>query len=401
MKALTIACKTLIENWREPQLFLLLLLFPSVLVALYFFAYGSGAQGMSNFLKISVLNQDQGELGAQLIERLRRAEFDGKPIFDLQAVASEQEALNALMENKTALLIVIPADFAAMMREPHSLDIPRPVTVHLRGDPASDLYVFSKSMLSDTVQSFADEQTGWHQSVDIRYQFIEGTGTINDFQFGVPGVIVFGILFGIISAATILVREDVSGTLQRLRLSQANSLDILIGIALAIMLESAIQVPITFGLALLFGFESPGSLLLAIALCMVLSLAGSGFGFITACFARSDGEAANLATIFLLPLVFFAGVMFPMPDVTIAVFGARAVSLYDLLPSTHAVEALRRILIYGDGPGAIVYEIADTVLLSLLYLGIGIWLYQRLRLKRGQLTTSHGSAQRMEKSLPG
>ena len=52
------------------------------------------------------------------------------------------------------------------------------------------------------------------------------------------------------------------------------------------------------------------------------------------------------------------------------------------MPTTHAVEALRRVMIYGDGPQAIGYELFGLAVLSGLYLACGIFLYQRLQLRR-------------------
>ena len=45
LKALQIARKTLLEALREPQLYGLLLLFPAVLVLVYYVAFGGTSQG--------------------------------------------------------------------------------------------------------------------------------------------------------------------------------------------------------------------------------------------------------------------------------------------------------------------------------------------------------------------
>jgi len=59
----------------------------------------------------------------------------------------------------------------------------------------------------------------------------------------------------------------------------------------------------------------------------------------------------------------------------------RDVSWLDILPARHAVEALQRVLIYGDGLSAIAYPLSALAVLSLVYLGIGVGLYQWLRIK--------------------
>jgi ABC-type polysaccharide/polyol phosphate export permease len=71
-----------------------------------------------------------------------------------------------------------------------------------------------------------------------------------------------------------------------------------------------------------------------------------------------------------------------MPPAPIATFGERVVHVYDLMPTAHAVEALRRVLIYGDGPAEIAYELIALTTLSLLYLAFGVLLFQILRLRK-------------------
>jgi ABC-2 type transport system permease protein len=148
------------------------------------------------------------------------------------------------------------------------------------------------------------------------------------------------------------------------------------------MLIGVIQVPLTFGLAVLMGFESQGSLLLAALVALLLSLTAVGLGLIVSCFAHNDGEAANLASSVLVPMVLLSGAMFPLPDATLFTISGRAIQLYDLMPTAHASEALRQVLLYGKSIGDIAYSLGAMVVLSVLYLAVGIVIYQKLQLKR-------------------
>ncbi len=378
MKAWMIAQKTLREAWREPQFSLLILLFPALMILVYYIGFGQSGKGMANYLTILVDNQDRGENGATLVNGLRQAEFDDKPIFTVRAVTSRQEAEILLRERKAALLLTIPADFSERMGG----KLPGPARLEKTGDPYSDLYTFAGGFLDELVDAYVDQTTSWKEPSHSYLEFVSGTGTLNDFQFGVPGVMVFGVLFGIISSAMIMVREQVNGTLLRLRLAGVGGGDLVWGMVLAQIGISAVQLPLAFGTALLFGFDSPGSLLLAIAIGAMLSLSATGLGLVTACFARNDGEAANLATLFMMPMVFLSGAIFPMPPIPLFQIGGQSINAYDFMPSVHAAEAMRRVLIYGDGPDKILYALAALSVLSVLYLALGAWLYQRLRLRK-------------------
>ena len=117
------------------------------------------------------------------------------------------------------------------------------------------------------------------------------------------------------------------------------------------------------------------------AIAMLVALSAVGVGLIVACFARNDGEATNLASVALVPMVFLSGALFPMPAVPLFTLGSQPVELYDLLPATHAAEAMRQVLIFGAKAADIAYELAMMVALSVLLLAIGVVLYQRLRLR--------------------
>ena len=158
------------------------------------------------------------------------------------------------------------------------------------------------------------------------------TGKMSDFQFGVPGVIVFGVLFGTITSALMVVREASSGTLARMRLSGAGGGQVLGGIVLANLVMALVQVPLSFAAALAFGFRSPGSLLLATGIGLVLSLGATGCGFLSACFARSEGGATAVSTAVMVPLVFLSGAIFPMPPAKLFSLGGQTVQVYDLMP---------------------------------------------------------------------
>jgi ABC-2 type transport system permease protein len=113
---------------------------------------------------------------------------------------------------------------------------------------------------------------------------------------------------------------------------------------------------------------------------VLVSLIASGCGFLTACFARNDGDAANFSMIFIVPLAFLSGSMFPMPSAPLFQLFGRTFQVYDLLPTTHAANALRRVLIYGDNLSDVALEVSVLAAFSLLILLAGAQMYRRLKL---------------------
>jgi len=390
MKALCIARKTLLELAREALSLGLMLLFPVMLIFFYYIAFGQTDDGLSSYLKLLIANDDSGHIGAELVQIVRETEFDGEPVFDVELVAGRHAAEITLREHKASLLLVIPQDFTQALSGG-----PTPTVVSLVGDPESDNFSFAQGFLDDLVRQFARQAAGLKETVTVTYEFLPGTGTMSDFDFGVPGVIVFGIMFVTITTAETMVRENVNGTLLRLRLTRARARDLLIGVTLAQLVVALVQIPATLCTALAFGFRSHGSplafenshsdgtLLLAMGIGLLLTLSAVGLGLIVACFARNDGEASNLSAVVGVLMVLISGAMYPMPDAPIATIAGRTIQLYDLLPPAHAAEAMRRVLVLGDGAGAVAYEIAAMTVLSVALLAIGVFLYQRLQMQKG------------------
>jgi len=391
MKPLAISRKILLEYLREPLLLGLIFAFPVILLLFYAIAFGETDQGMAKHLKIMVLNQDAGykselggrlDLGEELILIIKAEKFEGSPVFDIQEVETQKQAEITLRDQKAALLLVIPIEFSRVLMTAASGDqTGKAANLSLVGYPSSDTYAFSRSYLEGIITAYTDSFTGKGDALmDIEYAFVHGTGTMSDFEFGVPGLIVFGIMLISTTTAMTMVREEVNGTLKRIRLSGLSARNLFIGVSGAQMVISIVLVPFTFGCALLLGFRGNGSIFLAIFIGVLLSLSAVGVGLLTACFARNDGEAANLSAIIGVMMVILSGAMYPMPMAVLATIGEQTVQIYDLLPTAHAAEALRRILIYGNGFRAISYEIGGLVILTTITFGAGIWIYQKLKL---------------------
>jgi ABC-2 type transport system permease protein len=59
----------------------------------------------------------------------------------------------------------------------------------------------------------------------------------------------------------------------------------------------------------------------------------------------------------------------------------RSVALADFLPPSHAVVALNKIFTLGAGFGDVLYELTALVILTGLYFGVGVWLFQLTQMR--------------------
>ncbi len=391
MKILAFTRKTLLEYLREPLLWGLLLAFPPLLVAIMYLAFGQPQQNINRTLRVLVINRDQAmptfQGGTELVRGLQEMTFEGQPLLNIELLDDEETGRTILLENRAALLLVIPPDFSQALLADSAAQAEGEALSSLRmiGNPGAFNYIFARSIIADSLRAYLRQAAGQPETIQAPYEFIPGTGKMSDFDISTPGVIVFGLLFLVISTATTLVRENVANTLQRLRLAHLHAGHMLLGVSLAQMLIAAIQTPLSFGIAIWFGFGSsgnltPASLVLSMGVCLLFSVSVIGLGLGVAAFCRNDGEASNLAMIPLVPMAFLSGAIYPMPAAPLFEIGGQVVEVYDLMSSTHAAEIMRRILIYGESPAEMGYAFCMLALLSGAYLGLGILLYQRKKL---------------------
>jgi ABC-2 type transport system permease protein len=178
-----------------------------------------------------------------------------------------------------------------------------------------------------------------------------------------------------------VAREIETGTLRRLRLSPMTAFDLLGGITLALLLISSIGALLSYLTALSLGFRSHGPLWVAVLVSIITSASVIGLGLVVASLTRSVSQAFVVANFPMAMMMFFSGVIFPMPAIPLLTLGRRTINLYDLLPATHAVVALNKILTLGSGLNELAYELISLLILSALYFLGGVWLFHRLHLR--------------------
>ena len=213
---------------------------------------------------------------------------------------------------------------------------------------------------------------------------INGTANYTIFDFQAPGLIVFAIILLATTIATSLTREIERGTLARLRLSKMRAFDLLFGAMIPWSLIVVAQVVILLIVAIAIGFSWQGginSILLAILVGVIGGIASISLAMIIASFAKNDRQAANLGTLIAVPISFLTGAFFQLPQASIGTFLGQSFQIYDILPWTHTIDALRSVLTYGGGWNDISYQVGLSVLLTIILFVIGVVLFSRTRLR--------------------
>lgn len=351
--------------------------------------------------------------GNNLTKILEDSEYEDSDVHLFNVTLTTESDANKKLENRDVdAALIIPENFSQSMLAQITSTMQQQIstgtvtstsssnatsTLIIRGDTGYIGFGTSQGILTGVLEQYQDKLvtktrsaiTGssgveTNQYIQSKVEAISGTGSFTTFDFMAPGMMVFAILLLTTTVAAALTREVEKGTLARLKLSKMTSFDLLFGGLLPWSLIAAVQVVILLIVAVLIGFHWQGglnTLLLALFVGIIGGVASISLGMIIAAFARNDRQAANLGTLISVPTSFLVGAFFQLPQVVIANIWGQPFQIYDLLPWTHVLNALRSTLTFGGGWDAIAYQVGWAVLLTVVLFVIGVGLFSRNRLR--------------------
>jgi ABC-2 type transport system permease protein len=379
---LSVFRKTMLEQLRSIWDLLLVL----ILVPGFIFMYWSFMGGGSTSYKLLVVNQDSGICQAggsnsscaeQVIDAMRQLQYaSGAEMLKIEYQSSRDEAEAILRNRGAAALMIFPPDFTTSLNR-----LEKPSTVTFVGDLTNPYYsvaaIFANAALDDYTRLVANQP----RPVLIAEEMLGHSGGRTEFELYVPGLLIAAVTMIIFSVSIAVAREVESGALRRLQLTHVSSFELLGGISLVYILLGLLSIVLSFLTACALGFRSQGPMWVAVLINVLTAVASIGVGIMTACFSRTVARAAIIANFPLLIMLFFSGAVFPMPQFTLFTIGGRAIRLFDLIPQTHAVLALNKILSLGAGFGDVVYEIAALLILAAIYFLFGGWLFKKIQMQ--------------------
>ncbi|MBI9046614.1 MAG: ABC transporter permease [Anaerolineaceae bacterium] len=378
--------KTVKEQIRNYWDLILVLSIAPFFVVLYWSFVGGGS---TNF-DLLVLDYDVGicapfsenESCAELaVNEMQRVSYnDGTEMLRIEQVVDRALADKMLLDRNADALVVFPVNFSAAVKEARETQQKVDAPLVLVGDLSNTYYSIAAILVSTALDDFLGEVTNRQNLIVLTEEPLGESQARTEFELYVPGLLVTALAMMIFSIAMSVTREIESGTLQRLALTRMNSFDLLGGISLMYMLIGLLAVLITYAVATLLGFTSVGPLWLAILISALTCLSIIGTGLITACFSKTVVSASIISMFPIFLMAFFTGAVFPIPKLPLFSIGGRVIALFDLLPPSHAVAALNKVLSLGAGPLDILYELSALTVLSILYFIVGVVLFQRRQL---------------------
>lgn len=372
MKILKVFWKSLKEQARDWSTMGLSLIIGPFFVLLYWLMIPSG----STTYGVMVLNQDKGSSGADTIAVLETLSYaSGDPLLEVTTVTDQEEAETLLQDRDAEVLIIIPEDFSETLQAVSMGDESATSAITLFGDLTNPYYAVGAIMASSAIDEYVQDVTSEMRPITMEEIALGASGARSEFDLYVPGMLIISVVMLVFIVSMTITCEVEAGTLRRLQLTRMTAFDLLTGISLSTILLGVITVLLTFYVAVALGFQSQGSIWVAILVGAITAIAIVGLGLIVAAFSKSVSQAFIIANFPLIFFMFFSGAVYPLPRIRFFEFAGQVVSIYDVIPSTHAVVALNKILTLGVGLGGVLYELVSLAVLSILYFAIGIWIF--------------------------
>lgn len=163
-------------------------------------------------------------------------------------------------------------------------------------------------------------------------------------KFMYPGIVAMSVLTSSLFAGVSVVWDREYGFLKEILVAPIGRTGIVLGKAIGATITALLQVLIMLVLAPILGVTlSPGIILGLIPIVAILALGLSGLGILIASFMTSQQGFQLVIQLLIFPLIFLAGVFFPVNNVPdwLAVISK-------VNPLTYGVDAIRQIFLGSD-----------------------------------------------------
>jgi len=223
------------------------------------------------------------------------------------------------------------------------------VLVQLRRDPRTiALLLVVPAVLVALLKAIFDERPEVFQSI------------------GGPLLGLFPFISMFLVTSITMLRERLSGTLERLLTTPLAKLDLLLGYGAAFAVVAAVQAIVVSAVAFgALGLDSARSPVVVAALAIGNALLGMALGLLVSAFARTEFQAVQFMPAFVFPQLLLSGLFVPREQM------ARWLELVsDALPLTYAYDAIHRATADADLGGRFAVDVAVTLGGTLLALAL-------------------------------
>jgi ABC-2 type transport system permease protein len=296
-------------------------------------------------------------------------------------MSDTSEARKPLIDRAVDLAVEVPENFSRILTEYRNGRAPAPARMTSLGDPANPRYIAAAAYCDNLSYEYASAVTVQKGPLEIRVESIGGTKSPNDFELYVPALLALALMMLMFTTAASIIKEKDKGTLVRLQMSKMRVHEFLAAIGLTQVIIGILAMGLTFLTAWALGYRSTGSWSAVMAVGLLSSLSVIAVSLVVAAYLRTIFDLLTIGCFPFFILMFFSGGMIPLPPLRLFSIAGRSINANDILPTTHAIAALNKILNFGSGLGGVEVEMGFILALTAVYLLIGIAAFNRRHLR--------------------
>jgi ABC-2 type transport system permease protein len=199
----------------------------------------------------------------------------------------------------------------------------------------------------------------------LKYLFVDKPEVFD--RIGGPLLGLFPFIAMFVVTSITMLRERVTGTLERLMTLPLTRFDLVAGYGAAFALAAAVQATLVSLVAFfLLGLDTAGPPWLIAMLAVGNAVLGSTLGLFSSAFARTEFQAVQFMPAFVLPQLLLCGLFAPREEM------ARLLELVSYaLPLTYAYDALERVALETSYDWRLALDVAVIVGTTALALVLG------------------------------
>ncbi|HYA21594.1 MAG TPA: ABC transporter permease [Thermoproteota archaeon] len=380
---LWITWKDLMELWRSRMRLAMMILMPLIMMTMMSFIFPSSQNILSN-IPIAVVDNDLGAQGAAFLSTLSNMNA-AKGLISFKSASSVQEARDMILRGEALGAIIIPENFSdALTTHLYSANI----TV-LTDDSNPQISQVLSQVLTQVIDGMSLAQATMNVypyamqvhvnpiAIVVPYSaqtegVVSGGGSYIEFM--IPGLLMMNVITSMMTGLPrAIAYEKDTGTLAGFLASPISRVSIIAGKALGHIIRGLIQAAVSLALAIvLFGITIHGDIMLVVLVLFLGVYSFVGLGITLTSVAEDEETAAMIMMTLTMPMIFLSGVFFPvqmMPDFM------QTISHW--LPFTYAIDAMRRIMIFGVTLSNVVTDIAVLLAFGTVMLIVAIPAFEK------------------------
>ncbi|WP_438446681.1 ABC transporter permease [Gorillibacterium sp. sgz5001074] len=233
-------------------------------------------------------------------------------------------------------------------------------------DPSKNRAVMM--LIQQSIQAQAAAQAQGAKLPAPVFEYLHGSADMASFDnFGPVLIGVFAFFFVFLIAGISFLKERTSGTLERLLATPLRRWEIVVGYIAGFGIFTMLQAVLIAWYSIeVLGMMMVGSFGYVILITLLLSMTALSFGTFLSAYANTEFQMIQFIPLVIVPQVFFSG-LFDLDSMS-----SWLRWLSNIMPLKYGADALRNVMIRGEGWSSIAIDVYLLLGLSLFFMGANV-----------------------------